>query len=609
MSNPKITVQYKGLITQPVVVNPRQLLQQAFRFYQQGRLKEAHALSVSVLTKTPQDFDALQLMGAIAMDTKNYAASVHFYTLSLQIRPNDAHSHRNRGMALEGQGQLEGAIADYTQAVSLKIDFADTYYNLGNLHARRGEHTESLQNYDSAIQLNPNLNYIHGSRLMEAMRVCLWDRYEEQLSYISTGIQKGVKVSPPFAITTLGDDPQVQKDAALIWARSEYPPNGALGAFVQKPRREKIRVGYFSTDFRNHPVAYLTAEMFELHDKSMFEIIAFSLSKRVDDEMQNRLRKSFDAFLDVSEMGDAQIAELARSHGIDIAIDLGGYTVNNRFGVFSYRAAPIQAGYIGYLGTTGAPYIDYILADQTIIPPESRKNYSEKIVYLPCYQVNDSGSKLVDEPLSREAYKLPQEKFVFCCFNSVYKINPSVFDSWMRILKGSIDSVLFLAPDTPQAESHLKEEAKRRGVDPDRIVFSQRLPRPAFLARFKAADLFLDTWPCNAGTTASESLWSGLPVLTLRGQTFASRIGASLLLAMELPELITTTQDQYERLAIELSQNPAKLRNIAKKLAHQKSVADLFNTRQFTMQLESAYKKMLDRHHSGSPPDHLTIET
>jgi protein O-GlcNAc transferase len=608
MSNPKITVQYKGFITQSVAVNPRQLLQQAFRLYQQRNMKEAHALCVRFLEKEPQNFDALQLMGAIAMDTKNYAASVHFYTLSLQVIPSDAHSHRNRGMAFEGQGQLEAAIADYYKAVALKQDFADTYYSLGNLHARRGEHTESLQNYDSAIQLNPNLNYIHGSRLMEAMRVCLWDRYAEQLSYISTGILNGAKVSPPFAISTLGDDPQVQKDAALIWARNEYPPNGALGAFVQKPRREKIRVGYFSTDFRNHPVAYLTAEMFELHDKNLFEIIAFSFSARVDDEMQNRLRQSFDAFHDVSEMGDAQIADLARSQGIDIAIDLGGYTVNNRFGVFSFRAAPIQAGYIGYLGTTGAPNMDYILADQTIIPPESRENYSEKVVYLPCYQVNDSGSKLADEPLPREVFKLPQDKFVFCCFNSVYKINPSVFDSWMRILKGSSDSVLFLAPDNPQAESHLKQEAHRRGVDPDRIVFSQRLPRPAFLARFKAANLFLDTWPCNAGTTASESLWSGLPVLTLQGQTFASRIGASLLMAMELPELITKSQDQYERLAIELSQNPAKLLSIADKLEHQKSTAPLFNTKLFTTQLETAYKKMFDRYQSGAPPDHVVIE-
>ena len=305
---------------------------------------------------------------------------------------------------------------------------------------------------------------------------------------------------------------------------------------------DKIRVGYFSGDFRHHPVALLTAEMFESHDKARFETYAFSLSGQSNDDMRKRLIPVFDRFIDVHTNSDREIVDLCRLLEIDIAVDLGGFTQFSRPGIFALRAAPIQASYIGYLGTMAASYMDYLFADPVIITPSTRPYYSEKIAYLPSYQANDSKRVIADKVFTRAELGLPKRGFVYCCFNNNYKILPSTFDGWMRILKQVKNSVLLLYIGHEDVENNLKAAAKMRGVDPERIIFASRLPHDQYLARLKIADLFLDTFPYNAGTTASDALWLGLPVLTLRGQSFASRIAASLLTAIKMPELIADTQ-------------------------------------------------------------------
>ena len=344
----------------------------------------------------------------------------------------------------------------------------------------------------------------------------------------------------------------------------------------------------FSADFKNHAVSFLTAELFELHDRSKFEIIAFSFTSNDQSAIRLRLEATFNRFIDVSEMSDMDVAELSRKLQIDIAVDLGGYTAHNRPGIFAHRAAPIQVSYIGYLGTMGLEAMDYLIADATIVPVGSKKFYSEKIVYLPSYQANDRNRAISDRKFSRQELGLPDSGFVFCCFNNNYKILPETFSSWMRILKATEGSVLFLYSENPWTESNLRKEAENAGVDNTRLVFGKNLPMDEYLARYRACDLFLDTFPYNAGATASDALWSGLPIVTLIGHSFASRMAASLLNAIGLSELIAKTREEYEALAVELANNPEKLVEIRKVLEANRLKNPLFDSPAFTVHLEAA---------------------
>jgi predicted O-linked N-acetylglucosamine transferase (SPINDLY family) len=350
------------------------------------------------------------------------------------------------------------------------------------------------------------------------------------------------------------------------------------------------------------------AELFELHDKNQFELVGFSFGPTAKDEMRKRLKNSFDQFIDVSAKSDMEIAQLSRSLNIDIAVDLKGFTQDSRAGIFANRTAPIQVSYLGYPGTMGADYMDYIIADKTIIPVESQSCYSEKVVYLPnSYQANDRKRLISERQFTRQELGLPESGFVFCCFNNSYKILPATFDGWMRILKSVDGSVLFLYSENDWAEKNLKKEALTRGVDCTRLVFAGRMPLSEHLARHRQADLFLDTLPYNAHTTTSDALWTGLPVLTLMGRSFASRVAASLLNAIGLSELITNTQEDYEALAIELAMNPKKLADIKLKLVSNRLTTHLFNTPLFTKNIEAAYIKMMERYLANLQPDHIFV--
>lgn len=351
------------------------------------------------------------------------------------------------------------------------------------------------------------------------------------------------------------------------------------------------------------------AELFELHDKNKFELIAFSFRPCEKDEMRQRLLNTFDQFIDVSLKSDKDISLLSREINIDIAVDLMGFTKNNRVNIFSYRVAPIQVNYLGYPGTMVAEYIDYIIADRTLIPLQNQQHYSEKVVYLPnSYQSNDRQRVIADKVFTKEELNLPNDGFVFCCFNNNFKITPETFDGWMRILKAVEGSVLWLLEDNLTAGINLRKEAQNRGIDPKRLVFANRMKLPEHLARHKAADLFIDTLPYNAHTTASDALWAGLPVLTCMGECFASRVAASLLNAIELPELITTTQEQYVATAIELATNPAKLKEIKQKLERNRLTTALFDSPRFTKHIEAAFMQMYERYQADLPPDHIYIE-
>jgi len=351
------------------------------------------------------------------------------------------------------------------------------------------------------------------------------------------------------------------------------------------------------------------AELFESHDKERFELFAFSFGPDTKDEMRQRVSRAFDRFIDVRLMSDIDIARMARELGIDIAIDLKGYTQHGRPGIFSYRCAPVQLNYLGYPGTMGAQYMDYLIADKVLIPTESQPHYTEKIVYLPhSYQVNDAKRVISDRVFTKAELGLPEAGFVFCCFNNSYKITPTTFASWMRILSAVEGSVLWLLEDNVSATQNLQREAQAHRVHANRLIFAKRMSLAEHLARHRCADLFLDTLPCNAHTTCSDALWAGLPVLTLPGASFAARVAASLLQAIELPELIACSRADYEQLAIDFSQNPSQLTAIKEKLALKRMTAPLYNTKLFTQHLESAYLQIHHRHLRGCAPSPLFIE-
>ena len=358
---------------------------------------------------------------------------------------------------------------------------------------------------------------------------------------------------------------------------------------------QKIRVAYVSADFHNHATTYLMAERFELHNPEEFEVYAFSYGPDSNDEMRRRVKSAVNTFIDVRLMSDEEIALLARHHEIDIAVDLKGFTLDYRLGIFAFRAAPIQLSYIGYPGTLGASYIDYAIAD-SIVTPESVENfYTEKIIRMPgSYQVNDRKRVVSDRKFTRQELGLPTQGFVFACFNNNYKITPDYFTSWMNILKGVSESVLWLFEDNPQAAENLRMHAAKAGVDPSRLIFAKRMQVSDHLARQTLADLFLDTGPYNAHTTASDALWVGLPVLTCLGNCFAARVAASLLTAHGVPELITHSLDEYEQKAIELSSNPTSLALLRAKVLDNREQSALFDSKQFTLNLEHHYKRLVN---------------
>jgi predicted O-linked N-acetylglucosamine transferase (SPINDLY family) len=441
---------------------------------------------------------------------------------------------------------------------------------------------------------------LYANYLFTKLSICDWQNLDNELAELSTHIAASLQTARPFSLLGLIDDPALQRQAAENWTQSKDPQNPALGNIGKYPAHSKIRIGYFSADFRNHAVSYLCAELFEKHDRNRFEIIAFSLADpQIKDSMRLRLEAGFDQFIDLHTHSDLQVAQLARKMQIDIAVDLSGHTRGGRPGIFALRAAPLQVSYIGYLGTMGAEYMDYLLADPVIIPKANRKYYTENILYLPSYQVNDTQRQIAEKTFTRQQLGLPEQGFVFCCFNNNYKISPATFRCWMQILNKVTDSVLLIFSECEQVMQHLKAAASQQSIDPQRLVFAERLPLPDYLSRYRQADLFLDTWPYNAGTTGSDALWAGLPLLTCPGAAFPSRIAASLLTAIGLEELIAANQDEYVKLAIEMANQPEKLATIRQKLAVNRLTSPLFDINGFCKHIEAGYTQIYQRYRDG----------
>lgn len=536
-------------------------------------------------------------IGNLYTQQKRYEEALLVFDRALKINPNYPEALSNKGNALYALRRFEEALSCYNKAITLRVGYAEAHHNRGNLLRELKRFDLAESDYQIALNIKPDYEYLRGNLFGTRMNLCEWNGLITEWGGIKDQIIASQKVISPFMTIPICDSIEIQRRTAEIWVNDKHPPQSMPALEIQPISGRKIRVGYFSADYHEHATMYLIAQLFELHDKSRFETIGFSFGPDRQDSMRARSIAALDQFYDVRDKTDLEIAQLSRDLNVDIAIDLKGFTLDSRAGIFSYRAAPIQVSYLGYPGTMGAEFMDYIIADRVVIPEQFKNLYSEEVAYLPrCYQVNDQKRHISDKVFTRQELGLPDSSFVFCCFNANYKITPLTFDSWANILMKVPDSVLWLFEDCEQSAGNLRKEIILRGIDSKRLIFAKQMPLPEHLARHRLADLFLDTLPCNAHTTTSDALWAGLPVLTCTGEAFAGRVAASLLHAVGMQELVVSNFQDYELLAIELASNSSRLAGIKQKLFAKLKDAELFDSKGFTRDLENLYLDLLAKH-------------
>jgi predicted O-linked N-acetylglucosamine transferase (SPINDLY family) len=572
-----------------------------------GQKKEALTCFDLLLQIRPDHILAHNNRGQILRDLGSLQEAIGSFRRALDLKPDFAEAHNNLGIVLARLGLHDQASGCFAKAIEIKPKYAEAHSNLGNALGWLGQHEDAATSLDRALKLNPSYDRALANKLFQQAAICDWTAFGGGVGAVAELGISGQAVSP-FNLLPFDDDAARNHLRAERFVREHFD-SADLGP-IKRPNSmpARLEIGYFSADFHEHATLHLVARLFELHDRSRFRIHIFSFGQDSNDCLRERLKSSVDAFHEVRPLTDAAIAMTARQNGIHIAVDLKGFTANSRTGIFACRAAPVQINYLGYPGTMGAPFMDYILADHVVIPEAQACHYSEKAIYLPhSYQINDDRRAISDAPVTRNAAGLPEDGFVYCCFNHAYKISPTEFDIWMRLLSNVPKSVLWLLGINETAERNLKLEAVKRGVDPNRIVFAQRTHSSAHLARHRLADLFLDTFHYNAHTTASDALRSGLPLVTKIGNGFASRVAASLLRACGLPDMITNTNEAYERLALELAQNPQKLQELKQKLFANISTAPLFDSTGTTRSIEAGYWSAYRRYIEGLPPAVINV--
>ena len=579
-------------------------------FLKKDQFQEAKECFAKALDKAGDFFEGLHDLATACASLGEKEDALLWYQKALTLKNDSYEVFYNLGKIFDSLKHHEKALDAYEHAINLKADFAEAWFNKGCALNDLKRYKEAIEAFRKAINIQPKtiVDWDYGGMLFALTTTCSWADFGKNEDVIN-GLLSHKKGFNPFFSLAFIDDPFFHKKEALSFVQDKFHQKDDLGKLPRRSKKEKIRIGYFSADFHNHATAYLIAEMLELHDRERFEIHAFSFGPDARDEMRQRCVNAVDHFHDVTKLSDQAIAKLARDLEIDIAVDLKGHTQDGRMGIFALRAAPIQISYLGYPGTSGADYMDYIVADPILIPEASHIFYTEKIIFLPnSYQANDSKRAISKKVFSKSELGLPEKGFIFCCFNASYKISPSMFDSWCRILKKVDGSVLWLFEANPTVKENLIKEASTRGIDSHRLVFSGHIENSEHLARQSLADLFLDTFPYNAHTTSSDALWSGLPVLTLVGQSFASRVSASLLTAIGLPELITQTQEEYESLAIELATHSEKLLSIKNQLKSNLLIKPLFDAQLFTRHIEAAYAEAYQRYQDDLSPDNIYVK-
>jgi predicted O-linked N-acetylglucosamine transferase (SPINDLY family) len=570
-----------------------------------SRYEEALKTYDRVLVLAPLHVDAINNRGNVLAILGRLAEALASFERVLAVKADHLNALNNRGIALKELHRPLEAVASFERALAIDPRYVEAMCNRGSTLALLGRHREACEQIGHALALVPNHSLALTALENSHAATCQWEGIANLRLQLKAAALRGEV--EPFTLLRQDLEPAEFLVCVQNYVRKKRPPLSPVDRKNIK-RSERIRLAYLSSDFRKHAIAYLTARLFELHDRKRFDVIAISFGADDKSDIRERLRSSFDEFHDVRARSDEEIAHLIRNLDVDVAVDLNGFTQGGRPGVLAQRPAPIQVSYLGYPATMGVDHIDYIIADAIVVPPEQQPFYHEKVVYLPgTYQTNDDLRRISDIVPSRAEVGLPQRGFVFCSFNNSNKITPCMFDLWMRLLQQIEGSVLWLLESNAFVAGNLRCEAKARGVAPDRLVFAPPINLEDHLARHRLADLFLDTLPYNAHTTASDALWAGLPVITCKGSTFAGRVAASLLTAINLPELITHSLQEYEVLALKLARDPALLTSLKQKLARNRETTPLFRSAIFARHVETAYTTMWERHRRGEQPTSFSV--
>lgn len=556
----------------------------------------------------PESANAQNTLGSVLAAQGRDAEALAAFQAALAADASHAEANANAGNALHAVGRNEEALALLQRAVAAQPGFAQAHQNLGLVLHALGRYEEAAASFGRAREIAPDLPYALSSEVWSRLFACDWRNIGESVAALRAQVRERRVPATPFVLLSLLDSPEEQLQAARLYLQDKGA--GPQAPMPRAPRapRERLRIAYVSSDFHQHATALLMTRLFELHDRRRFEVIGFSYGPDDRSPMRSRLERAFDRFVDVERMTDAQAAQQLAALDVDIAIDLKGHTEGARLAMLAARPARVQATYLGYPGTLGVPYIDYVLADAVVIPPGHERYFTEKVVYLPdTYQVNDDRALVAERTPSRAELGLPRDGFVFCAFNNAYKLRPEFFDVWMRLLAAVPGSVLWLLASNPAMEHNLREQARSRHVDPARLVFARKLPVEEHIARHRQADLFLDVLPYNAHTTASDALRTGLPLVTCIGNAFAGRVAASLLAAVGLPELVTHTLAEYEALALRLAREPQALAAVRARLKSNLATHPLFDSARFCRHMESAYGLMWERHLRGEAPASFAV--
>jgi protein O-GlcNAc transferase len=605
-SEKAITAYEKALKIKPDYAEAHRNLATALRAV--GRLDDAISSYQQALLIRPNYHEAYNSLGNTLRAMGRLDEAIAKYEKAVAIRPGYVEALINHGDALVALHREEAALSIYGDALAVRPDDADILTRRGDALVRLHREAEALACFDQALAANENYDPAFEGMSRIAISTCDWPRTSMLWHEVPGRVAQG-RLFDAFSFLGFSDDAKLQLACAERYIRHVVPTRPPRLWKGETWRNSKIRIAYVSCGFHQHPTAYLAAELIEIHDRSRFEIIGISLGPDDQSEIRARLARGFDQFHDVRMKSDREVAALLHDWQVDIAIDCSGYIENARPGIFAARPAPIQVNYLAYPGTLGAGFYDYVLADATVLPFDQQPFYTEKIVHLPdSYQVNDSKRPIAARTPTREEAGLPAEGFVFCCFNNSNKITPPVFDVWMRLLDRVAGSVLWLLRDSIPSEANLRREASARGIDPARLVFADRVPLEDHLARYRLADLFLDTLPYNAHTTASDALWVGLPVLTCYGQSFAGRVAASLLRAVGMPDVVTHDLDEYERLGLRVASEPALRQELRERLRQNRSSQPLFDTGRYRQHIEDAYLTMWERWQRGEQPASFTVQ-
>ncbi|RZK02013.1 MAG: glycosyltransferase family 41 protein [Novosphingobium sp.] len=572
----------------------------------QHALPQAIACYERAIALKPDYFEAHNNLGLALQEQNALTQAISCHQRALTLNPNYAEAYNNLGLALKGLGDPERAVQCYKQALALKPGCPKALHNIATVLLDINDYDGVIQVLDLLLSFTPDDGLAARQKAFAQMYVCDFSANRNLPAPVDQAAQR--LATPPFIMLPFFDDGAQQLAYSRLWART-LACQPAETSVKNEPSDGRIRIGYFSADFHSHATMFLMAGLLRTHDRERFEINAYSYGEIVDADVRDQLQSQVDRLIDIRGMTDQDVANLTQSHGLDIAIDLKGYTGQSRSRLFSGRLAPVQINYLGYPGSMGTDDIDYIIADPVVIPEASRAFYSEKVIYLPgSYQPNDDQRVIAETGATRADFGLPEDGFVFCCFNHTYKICPDVFDIWMRLLDRTEGSVLWLLGSKETAKANLRKEAALRGIDPDRLIFADGLPHAEHLARLRLADLFVDTFAVNAHTTASDALWAGIPVVTLAGGQFAARVGASLLHAIGLPDLVTDNAADYEALIADLASHPQELATVRARLAENRLSQPLFDTAGYTQAIERAFETVHQRRLDGLTPADVVID-